>query len=253
MGHIEAFLIDGEAHEHVVFDIIRRWNPKEFKDGVIQWEPILEEVLGYCMLFRPTRLTFDQHQNMWPMEWLEKELGRRGIGDTRIYQKTANLEHNWNRAEVFRTALYQGRVHAPNDTADCDYAGLELKYLQEVKTARIPRVEKQDVGPVQTKDIADTIMEVVEALIGAEYSRRDNLSSLGLLTGAPGGYGIGKGLGTRAAPDEVAAWYEGKGHRHGEQTFSRIHPSERGSNPARRPFGGRPAPRTLPQRKLPGR
>jgi hypothetical protein len=252
MGHIETYMVNGKAEEHVVFDIIRRWNPKEFEGGAIEWEPILHEVLKYCHIFRPQRLTFDQHQNMWPMEWLDKELRRRGIGETRVFQKTADIQRNWSRAEVFRTALYHGRVHAPSDTKDCEYSALELKYLQEIKTARVPRVEKQDVGPVQTKDIADCIMEVVEALIGAEYSRRDELGASQMAVGAPGGYG---GSRRTATPQELAGWY-GTGGRIGEQGIGRAgiaRDRETSSNPSRRAFGGRPVPRNMRHRGLPGR
>ncbi len=250
LGHVEYFEIDNEINEHVVFDIVKRWNPKNFAGGAIEWEPILDELVTYCTIFRPQRLTFDQHQNMWPMEWLQKQLRSQGIGETRVFQKTADLQRNWNRAEVFRTALYHNRVHAPSDTADCDYAALELKYLQEVKTARVPRVEKQDVGPVQTKDVADCIMEVVETLIGSEFDRSEGLSMAPAM-GSPGGYRIGGNSGERAIPSELAGWYQRR--RAGEQGFNRIRTKESGMNPARRPFGGKPVPRSLPNRRLPGR
>lgn len=250
LGHTETFNINEKIHDHVVFDIIRRWNPKTFEDGVIDWEPILEEVLQYCVIFRPKTLTFDQHQNLWPMQWLQKELRARGVGETRIFQKTADLQRNWNRAEVFRTTLYQNLVHGPFDTADCEYSSLELKYLQEIKTARVPRVEKQDVGPVQTKDIADCIMEVTEALIGAQFDRRDELGGMGMVMGAPGGYGLRDR--SRALPSELTEWYEGGSQRRGEQRYGRMARTP-DTNPARRPFGGKPSPRSLPHRRLPGR
>lgn len=249
LGHIEYFQINDEIDSHVVFDIIKRWDPKKFQGGAIEWEPILEELLSYIRLFRPERITFDQHQNKWPMEWLNKEIRNRGLGETRIFERTADLQRNWNKAEVFRTALYHDRVHAPSDSADCEYAGNELKYLQEIKTARIPRVEKQDVGPIQTKDVADCIMEVVEVLIGSEFDRSEALA-MPVTMGSPGGYRIGGNNMEQAVPDEIAGWYN---RRHGEQGFGRTRSSEARSNPARRPFGGRPIPRAIPRRRLPGR
>ena len=258
LGHIEHFLMPTfdetgavtgtEPQAHVVFDIIKRWNPKEFKDGAIEWQPILDELIEYIEIFRPERLTFDQHQNRWPMEWLQKEIRRRGLGETRVFEKTADLQRNWNRAEVFRTALYHDRIHAPSDTSDCEYAGLELKYLQEVKTARVPRVEKQEVGPIQTKDVADCMMEVVEVLIGSDFDRSEALA-MPLTMGSPGGYRIGGTSPDAKVPDELAAWYN---QRHGEQGFGAGRREVNRGNPARRPFGGRPVPRALPRRRLPG-
>lgn len=245
MAHTEFFRVAEEVDEHVVFDIIKRWDPKEFNGGAIEWEPILEELLEYCWIFRPERMTFDQHQNRWPMEWLQKQIRSRGLGETRVFEKTADIQRNWNRAEVFRTALYHNRIHAPYDTADCEWAGNELKYLQEIKTSRIPRVEKQDVGPVQTKDVADCMMEVVEVLIGSEFDRAEGMS-MPIAIGSPGGYRIGGG----EVPEQLAGIYN---PRRGEQGFGRGGRTESPRNPARRPFGGRPIPRALPSRRLPGR
>lgn len=243
LGHIEMFEIDGEINEHVVFDIIQRWDPKKFVGEAIEWEPILESLIEYVTIFRPAQLTFDQHQNRMPMEWLQKEIRNRGLGETRVFEKTADLRRNWNRAEIFRTALYHNLIHAPNDTADCEYAAQELKYLQEVQTARIPRVEKQESGPIQTKDCADAIMEVTETLIGNIFDKSEALAMpLGL--GAQGGFGIGRG----SRPEQLSGWYQ---QRNGEQAVSRGN-REAPRDPARRPFGGRPIPRRLPRRGLPG-
>lgn len=239
-----------DIQTHVVFDIIQRWNPKEFAGEAIEWEPILETLLQYVWYFRPMSLTFDQHQNRWPMEWLQKKIRERGLGDTRVFEKTADIQRNWNRAEVFRTALYHDRIHAPSQSfADCKWAADELKYLQEIKTARVPRVEKQDVGPVQTKDVADCIMEVVEVLIGSEFDRNEGLMQP-LSIGSPHGYRIGGYTMGGDVPDEIAAWYS---RRNGEQRYGGVGGRSGGNNPARRPFGGRPIPRALPRRRMPGR
>jgi hypothetical protein len=186
----------------------------------------------------------DQHQSAWPLQYLRKTLRAKGI-ETRVWEKVATSKANWHRAEVFRTAINHGRVHAPYDRDDCQWASLELKFLQEIKTAQVPRVEKQDVGKVQTKDVADCMMEVVEACIGNEIAtgEREELGSMALRPGAPGGYPIGggaQGHGGRSA--ELAAYYS---RRHGDQQFGgRVQGAP--TNPSRRPIGGRPASRRLP-------
>lgn len=251
MGHTEIIPgDDGRPEQHVVLDVIKRWNPKEFEDNVIDWEPILEELVWFCRNFRPATLTFDQHQSQWPMQWLRKELRRQGVGETRVFEKTANVQSNWNRAEIFRTALYQNLIHAPNDTGDCAYGGLELKYLQEIKSGRVPRVEKQDEGPIQTKDIADCIMEVVEACIGHFINERSDLGNTSIHPGALGGYPIGGG--SRGQSPRAADLSEHYSRRAGEQSFGGGGARRAGINPARRPFGGRPVPRSVPRRRLPG-
>lgn len=246
LGHVEDIELFGRKEPHVVFDIIKRWNPKEFEDSVIDWDPILEELIYYCNIFRPVQLTFDQHQSRMPIQYMQKKLRDMSI-PTRVYEKTATSVVNWHRAETFRTSLYQNRVHAPLDTDDTELAGLELKYLQEIRSSSIPRVEKQDQGPVTTKDIADAIMEVVEAAIGNTMSniQRESLSDMSIRTGALGGYSIG---GATSGSEQRAALSDLYGNRHGEQGFGMGRRDKLKANPARRPFGGKPLPRRLPGR-----
>lgn len=244
LGHIENIEVDGEVEEHVVFDIIQRWNPADFPDSTIDWEPILEEIIRLCSIFFPVQLTMDQHQSSWPISYLRKTLRNKGIS-TQVFEKTATSVGNWHRAEIFKTAINQNKVHAPNDTADCQYAALELKFLQEIKSARVPRVEKQDVGPVQTKDIADAMMEVVEACIGNSMGRQTR-ADLGesLRAGSPGGYAMGGR--DRATPEEISHFY---GRRQGDQYFSgSMGRKESSMSPTRRPVGGKPVYRRLPNR-----
>lgn len=195
MGHVEPLEEpDGRVREHVIMDIVQRWKPEQFPDGVVDWEVVLNELTRYINLFEPYEVTFDQFQSQAPIQWLNTWLRDNNLTQTRVYEKTATAQHNWNRAEVFRTALYQGVVHLPLDTADAEWSVLELKNLQQINTAgRFPRIDKQEIGPVQTKDMADCIMEVTEALIGNVIANqtRANLGSLPVSLGASGGYQIG--------------------------------------------------------------
>lgn len=234
LGHTEEFTdLDGRPQIHVVFDIVKRWNPRSFPENVINWEVVLAEVVNCVNIFRPYEITFDQFNSAYPIQWLNKELRARNIGGVRVFEKTATAQSNWDRCEIFKTALYQGLVHIPSDITDCEYASNELKYLQQINTnGKFPRVDKQEIGPIQTKDIADCIMEVTNALIGniiARQNREDLTTNLRL--GAPGGYPIGgRGLPQTGGRDDFYA------ARHGEQKFygpsgSRGKPSR--ANPAR--------------------
>jgi hypothetical protein len=194
LGHVERFPDEsGEVTSHVVFDIVKRWDPKTFPNGVIEWEIVMKEVFGWIDSFRPTEITMDQYNSDAPIEWLTKELRMRNIGGVRVYKKTATSATNWNRAEVFKTALYRDLIHAPSGHSDLKYCSDELKYLQQHNTGgQYPRVDRQEIGPVQTKDMADCVMTVTEALIGNEV-RGDMFAGLtaGVRTGAPGGFQIG--------------------------------------------------------------
>jgi hypothetical protein len=140
---------------------------------------------------------------MEPIQDLQDILGERNI-QCRIYERFATNELNWKRWEVFKTALYQGLIHAPYDEypnpspmgSGTFTSKDELKFLQQISTGgKFPRIEKQDIGPVQTKDMADCVAEVTYTLIGNLHvtTMRERLSHSAVAGGAPGGYGIGQG------------------------------------------------------------
>jgi hypothetical protein len=220
MGHIERFMHkDAVERDHVVFDIIKRWKPQDFDGGAIDWEIVLEELINYMEMFRPSMISYDMFQTDAPSQWLQRQVQARGL-DTNLHLEFPTNEKNWKRAETFKTALYQGLVHAPNDTIDTEWSKLELRFLVKKTTgAKFPRVDKQDLGPVQTKDMADCIMEVTNRLIGNTVARsvREQLSANSVALGAKHGYQIGGALnGVKDAP-ELAHFYGGK--RIGEQSF----------------------------------
>jgi hypothetical protein len=74
-------------------------------------------------------------------------------------------------AEVFKTALNMGLIHFPSH----ELLELELRFLQ--KTG-VERVDHPSVGPVQSKDVADAVMNVVWHLVGRDVSKylHDDLS-----------------------------------------------------------------------------
>ncbi len=223
MGHLEMFVNPAGVEEpHVVFDIIKRWKPQDFKGGAIHWGTVMSEVMTYIELFRPYELTLDQYNSAEPIQSLNLELRNRGLEGIRIFEKTATPEVNWKRAEVYKTALYQNLVHAPNDTVDTAYSQLELKFLQEHRmNSKYSRIDHPSVGEVKTKDMADCIMEVTHGLIGNLIADRvqQGIAQHMLIPGAQGGYRIGGDVMTdrsRATPDAMKAALS---QRKGEQSM----------------------------------
>lgn len=190
----------GVEEEHVVFDLIKRWIPKNFPGGVIRWAPILDELMLFADIFRPFEITFDQHQSAEPIQDLQEKCTDAGI-NTRVYEVTATAELNWKRWEVTKSAIYGNLVHAPiygtpREVEDLVHSSQELKFLQQSGgTGKYPRIDRQEIGPIQTKDMADCIAECTNTLIGNRIANRtrDRLSVSSLYGGAPGGFGIGLG------------------------------------------------------------
>jgi hypothetical protein len=158
---------------HVVFDKIHHFNPGDFEDHIVDYDEIEEWIWdGMLAPFMPTEMTFDQFNSAQVIQRLAKRSRQAALPKvTQVYEKTATKQHNWQRAEIFKTAVYMGWVHAPY----YEQAELELRFLQEKNGV----VDHPDSGPVQTKDVADAMMECVMSLIGDQIiSMRSELGSM---------------------------------------------------------------------------
>lgn len=191
MAHLEWF--DEERDEgkietvpHVVFDFVKRWSPQEYEDNTIDYLQVLPEIAHYLEIFRPKTCTFDQFNSQAAIQWLRREMSTRKASEVRIFEKTASPGVNYQRWDLFRTALNLGRVHIPPDCPDSNYASLEMKFLQE----KNGRVEKQDTGEVRTKDIADCIAECTFALLSSVqgWDGKSELDGFHPSFGAQGGF-----------------------------------------------------------------
>lgn len=175
---------------HVVFDLVDAFYPDDFENDTIDWLEIMPVFMEYINHFRPYEFTFDQFDSSAPIQMLQAEAQKMGAWGTSIFVKTATPGVNRQRALNFKAALNLGRVHAPEPPTgivgrnSLELSKNELKFLVE----KHGRIEKQDFGPVQTKDIADCIMECVDALIGESLMADMALLGQSMVTGAPGGY-----------------------------------------------------------------
>lgn len=248
LGHVEEFpdetglFPDGIAR-HVVFDMVKRWNPQDFAGGVINYIKVREELTYIAQLYLPQAITFDQYNSTGLMQELREEARKKGVQGMRVSEVTATQKGNWNRWEAFKTALYLGLVHVP---ADCiaeevtgvfdhsEYAKQELKFLQEVQTGQTKRVDKQELGPIQTKDVADCIAEVTIKFLGSYIGdiMERNFDKAKLAAGADGGYQIGGRTsgGPMNQPSSRTTAFDDFYGRRGSRDMS----AARGINPRRR-------------------
>lgn len=148
---------------HCVFDLIYHFDPADFPDHTIDYDEVEQWVWDKIMKFVPEELTFDQWNSASTIQRLQKKVRTAGLPKrVNVFEKTATSTHNWNRAETFKTAMNMGWVHAPY----YEQAELELRYLQE----KNGKVDHPTVGPVQTKDVADCMMECVMTIIGDQVN-----------------------------------------------------------------------------------
>lgn len=220
IGHVEEIMNPDTAikEEHVVFDFIDAFYPEDFKNpkepdqpGTINWLEVIPTIVELINRFRPFEFTFDQFDSTMAIQQLKHDLSNLGIGESMVYSKVATAALNDRRWKNFRAALNLGRVHAPhpdtfpNSTKNSiELSRNELKFLQE----KNGRVDKQSIGPIRTKDIADCIAEVTDALIGDTISSLHSNLGAGIEYGAQGGYGIGH-IGNTDQFPELAELYSG--------------------------------------------
>jgi len=239
-GYVYCFSVPNET-------LLTRRNNTVFWSGnsVIRWPTILAEVMEYAEFFFPFEITMDQFQSIDPIQQLTEKLNERNIStQVRIVNATAEL--NWKRWEILKTSIYAKLVHAPNDTEDARWCAQELKFLQiQGGTSKYPRVDRQEIGPCQTKDEADCVAECVNALIGNQISNRtrERLSTSSIYGGAEGGYGIGfSGTGPKGGggPEGISDYYSTKDRKAQQEyqsptrgALGRGRGSRRGSNRAR--------------------
>jgi hypothetical protein len=189
VGH--AVKVEGSEMLHVVFDVIHSWRPRDFEDNQIDYIQVQQELEDYAKAFMPSEMTFDQF-NVGPiLSHLRGALRTAGLPKmVRVREETSTAPHNWKRAEIFKSALNMGLVHAPlldvhgEPSEHSELAELELRFLEN----KNGKVDKPTSGPVQTKDIADSIFEVVYSLIGEQMAVQlgEAFSGLGV-RGALGG------------------------------------------------------------------
>jgi hypothetical protein len=150
-----------------VFDYIHHWSPQDFEGNTIDYVKVVDDIWDILKGFPVDEFTTDQFSSGPIRSMLSDKIRTesRTLHKTpQIFEVTATASTNWKKAENFKTALNQGWIYAPY----YEQADLELRFLRLVTTATTMRVEKQDTGPVTTKDVADTMFECVHALLGSQ-------------------------------------------------------------------------------------
>ena len=168
IGHLEEAPPDeyGNVWPHVVFDLLKVWKPEEFPQHMIDYTMINEELDHILTKFpSTTEMSFDQYNSAGAISFLNHKHGPR----IRIHEVTFTKQYNQDRFERFKVALNLGWVHAYQDGYYDGKSLLEheLKFLQE----KNGKVDKQEIGPVTTKDLSDCAMVVATDLLREALDR----------------------------------------------------------------------------------
>lgn len=152
----------GEDHDgrgHVVVDYIRVWRPADFPDGRVDYEAVAASLESLMLRFRISSFSFDQFSSAGLMDRLRAFAQANQLHSySGIHERTGTASLNKRMYEGLKTALSRRIVHAPHH----ELLEAELRNLE----TRNGRVDHPTRGPVQTSDIADCLMNVVDVLIG---------------------------------------------------------------------------------------
>ena len=175
IGHLEDAPEDldpeGVSWPHVIIDYMKVWKAKDFPDNTIDYVKVQREIAEVLRRF-PSMVEFsaDQWNSAGMLAALREEFGTRMTVRQETFTETANQE----RMERFKSALNLGWIHAYKDDfyeggqkfAASDTAqsllGMECKFLQRKPNGK---VDKQDIGPVTTKDLFDTVNVVTDRML----------------------------------------------------------------------------------------
>lgn len=182
LAHLEG--PDEVGHMHVVFDKVHAWLPSDYETHEVDYVAIEEEIFrDWVVPFMPEWLTFDQFSSTQIIQSLRRRIINSGLPRrTQVWERTATNKENWAVAETFKTSLNLGWIHLPSH----ELLRLEMLFLQDKGN----RVDHPSSGPVQSKDVWDTVSIIVHALLGSQVEvYRDQLSSiLPQGSGPPGGF-----------------------------------------------------------------
>lgn len=202
----------GEGMHHVVFDQIRCWDPADYEDHILDYDDVMDDIEVDVKNFVPEDVSFDQFNVPATIGRLRKFLAKQDLPKAvHVHEVVRTRPINWRHYELFKSAINMGLVHAPmylpslDEEGDhevnfaSDEAQTELLFLEEKNGV----VNHPSTGPVQTKDIADTMCEVTVQLIGRQMATflGMELDDLGLSGTAPRGTDPGRH--TRTQEHEV--------------------------------------------------
>lgn len=162
IAHLEDAPPDehGIVWPHVIIDVLKVWKPEDFPDHTIDYVGVGEQLDDYLTRFPSMRkMSYDQFNSAG---FIAHQ--KRSFPNIRVLEQTFTLKQNQDRCERFKSALNLGWVHSFRDSfaeEGQSLLELELKFLQE----KNGRVDRQQIGPVQTKDLADAVMVVTTDLL----------------------------------------------------------------------------------------
>lgn len=187
IAHLEAGPPDehGDRWQNVIIDHLHVWKPSDYPDHTIDYVEITNYLNALIAKYPAMKeFTFDAWNSAGPIAQLRQSFPR----TPRIRVEEFSHKSNTQRAEYFKSAINLEWIHAYKDTFFGEGQSLleqELKFLVE----KNGKIEKQSIGPVTTKDLADCVMEVSYRLLHHQLDQHEKalMGKMKMGKGMPGG------------------------------------------------------------------
>lgn len=159
--------VPGMVLPHVIIDKLHVWKPEDFPEHTINYLQVAQDLGGFLRKFPSIKeMSYDHYAAAFGLIDQQKL----DFPHMRISTKTFTRAENDKRFERFKAAVNLQLVHSYRDTFFDDGMSLlenELKFLQE----KNGKVDKQEIGPVQTKDLTDAVMQITVDLLEEHLER----------------------------------------------------------------------------------
>lgn len=206
IAHVEDSPPDeeGEVWPHVIVDYLKAWKPEDYEDHTINYVQVQREIAEVLRRYPSMKqFTADDWNSAGMLAALREEFG--GKMQVRVEHFTENA--NQERMDRLKSAVNLGWVHSYRDNfygdGEC-LLELEMKFLQK----QGKRVDKQEFGPVTTKDLFDAFNVTVDYLLRDALDRWQS-KMLGLHRPAVGSSNV-PGLRSGSERERLSAMGMGK-------------------------------------------
>src|SRR3954468_13325342 len=171
-AHTEVFTTaEGGEWPHVILDRLRVFRPEDYPDREVPYGDVEDAIVADMVAFPTVEVfSYDQYGSIATLPKLRERLAFAGHR-ARVREEHFSESSNRERAQITRTAIGRGWVHAFRDTYGPQGRSLLELELKSLKL-KGDRIVAPSGGPVRTKDAADCLMVLIEELLADELRRR---------------------------------------------------------------------------------
>lgn len=163
----------GIMYNHVIVDNYTVYRPSDFKDGMISYSAVMDDLKILLQKFRPSTLSMDQFNSAMLLQELQTYCGSINLR-CNVYEENATNTKNLSMYESLKFSINNGLIHSYKDSLNRsdDSACLFERMLDEIQyvDGKIVKPRSQQYGHC---DLVDCIAVLNQLLVGNQREARD--------------------------------------------------------------------------------